>query len=54
MDLEQLKDKTTNISVSFKKLTLIKINKFMKKNKLKKFSPLIDKMINEWFEVQKK
>ena len=52
MDIEQLKDSTENVSVSFRKSTLKRIRAFMKKNNIKMFSPVIDRIISDWLNAQ--
>tara|TARA_Y100000310_G_scaffold255136_1_gene262391 strand:- start:11018 stop:11263 length:246 start_codon:yes stop_codon:yes gene_type:complete len=53
MDISELKDEyVENATISFKVTTLKRIKKFMKINKIKKFSPTIDKIVNDFLDSQ--
>ncbi len=52
MNSEFTTDQTENASVSFRKSTLKRIKEFMDKNKILKFSPTIDTIVNKWLNEQ--
>ena len=56
MDIKDLQTNniTKIVTISFRINTIIRIKKFMKDNKIKKFSPIVDKIINDWLDIQNK
>jgi len=52
MDISKLKDETENVSVSFRKSTIKRVQGYMKEHNIKKFSPVIDQMLNTWLNEQ--
>ena len=56
MDIKDLQtnNPTKNVTISFRIDTLGRVKKFMKDNKIKKFSPIVDKIVNDWLDQQDK
>ena len=50
----QIKNPTKIVSVSFRMNTISRIKSFLKDNKIKKFSPIVDKIVNDWLDQEEK